>query len=503
MQETIHRFVRFLRLAGVRVSVAEVLDAVAAAAQPGVLADRMTLHEALLITLIKDRRDRAAFDAVFDAFFSLQPVWTSVSDEHSHAHDDLVDDGALNRFTLSEEPSQTPDFGHSHDKPKDIRDFFDAKDMAEQYNLHQEANKVDLAALSDEMVLSADQPAADSSAPRVQVETSHLHGASMPHDLSAADGAMLDTNLSIAEEAALMEWLSAGEDDLPPEVLAQLRAQVAGILDKLPEMLRRHLAAFAAMNQKQIETGPARQAVVQTVSEADRNRLEETLRQLVRSMSGALTHRRRVGGHGRIDSARTMHQSMRYDGIPFRPVSVVRAEDRPRLIILADVSLSVRASTRFTLQLVHGLQRLVPRVRTFAFVDDVAEVTDVFSEHSVEDALGLLLGGDVLDVDANSDYGTSLANFMLQFGGEVNRRTTVLILGDGRGNGHDPHPEALADLARRAREVIWLTPESRYSWVLAGSDMPLYESLCSRVEVVPDLQSLDRMARTLTDAGSR
>ena len=94
----------------------------------------------------------------------------------------------MDRYTLSEEPSQTPDFGHSHDKPKDIRDFFDAKDMAEQYNLHQEANKVDLAALSDEMVLSADQPASDSSAPRVQVETSQLHGASMPHDLSAATG---------------------------------------------------------------------------------------------------------------------------------------------------------------------------------------------------------------------------------------------------------------------------------------------------------------------------
>lgn len=503
MQETIHRFARYLRLAGVRISVAEVLDAATAAAQPGVLSDRATLREALLVTLIKDRRDREAFDAVFDAFFSLRPVWTSGGDEDSHAHDDLSDEGEMERFTLSEEPSQTPDFGHSHDKPKDIRDFFDAKDMAEQYNLHQEANKVDLAALSDEMVLSADQPTSDSAAPRVQVETSHLHGASMPHELSAATGVMLDTNLSIAEESALMEWLAAGEDDLPPEVLAELRAQVAGILEKLPEMLRRHLAAFAALQGKIIETGPARQLAVPAVSEADRTRLEETLRRLIKSMSGALTHRRQVGARGRIDSARTMRQSMRYDGVPFRPVSVVRAEDRPRLVILADVSLSVRASTRFTLQLVHGLQRLVPRVRTFAFVDEIVEVTELFSEHSVEDALGLVLGGDVLDVDANSDYGSALSHFVEQFGGEVNRRTTVLVLGDGRGNGHDPRPEALADLARRAREVIWLTPESRYSWVLAGSDMPLYEPLCGRVEVVPDLMSLDRLARDIATSTVR
>src|SRR5680860_1299738 len=122
MQETIHRFARYLRLAGVRISVAEVLDAASAAAQPGVLSDRQTLREALLLTLIKDRRDLKAFDVVFDAFFSLRPVWTSGGDEHSHAHDDLSDQGKMERFTLSEEPSQTPDFGHSHEKPKDIRD---------------------------------------------------------------------------------------------------------------------------------------------------------------------------------------------------------------------------------------------------------------------------------------------------------------------------------------------------------------------------------------------
>ena len=137
MQETIHRFVRFLRLAGVRVSVAEVVDAVTAATQPGVLADRETLRGALLVTLIKDRRDRESFETVFDAFFSLQPVWTAEPDTHSHAHDDLVDEGALKNFTLTEEPSQTPGFGHSHDKPKDIRRYFDPKDMAQQYNLHQ------------------------------------------------------------------------------------------------------------------------------------------------------------------------------------------------------------------------------------------------------------------------------------------------------------------------------------------------------------------------------
>ena len=74
MEGALHRFVRLLRLFGVRVSVAEAADAMLAAAQPGVLADRQTLRAALRVTLIKDRRDDELFDELFAAFFSLRPV---------------------------------------------------------------------------------------------------------------------------------------------------------------------------------------------------------------------------------------------------------------------------------------------------------------------------------------------------------------------------------------------------------------------------------------------
>ena len=163
---------------------------------------------------------------------------------------------------------------------------------------------------------------------------------------------------------------------------------------------------------------------------------------------------------------------MRFDGIPFAPIIVARTEDKPRLVILTDVSLSVRATARFTLHLVHGLQSPIGQVRAFAFVADLVEITDLFTDHQVEQALGLVFGGDVLDVDANSDYGAAFGRFKEDFGSAVNRRTTVIVLGDGRANGNDPNIEAFADITRRARETIWLTPEPRYSWGLGGCDLP-------------------------------
>ena len=113
--------------------------------------------------------------------------------------------------------------------------------------------------------------------------------------------------------------------------------------------------------------------------------------------------------------------------------------------------------------------------------------------------LRLVFGGDVLDVDANSDYGAAFGRFKEDFGSAVNRRSTVIVLGDGRGNGNDPNLEAFAEITRRARETIWLTPEPRYSWGLGGCDLPDYAEYCSRVRVVRDLTGLESAAQEMAE----
>ncbi|HVN10618.1 MAG TPA: VWA domain-containing protein [Kineosporiaceae bacterium] len=489
MQRSLHRFVRLLRLRGVRVSVTEAHDAMRAAAQHGALDDRETLRCVLRVALVKDRRDEELFDELFDRYFRLEPV-TAPPPGHGHGHEDLADDSAAGSFTLSPEPAQTPRQGHSHGKPADIRDFFRPEDLATAWNLHQEASKVDLAGMTDEIVLARERGRQAMAGPRLQLDTTRLHGAGPPGQLISSPGTRLDAGLTVAEEQALLGWLDDPDADVaaipgPPGS----GGEVAG----LSELLKRHLAALAAMDRRAVESpgrhGPGTAA---TLGEAERNRLEETLRRLARTMPGALTHRRVAAGRGRVDPARTMRASMRFDGVPFRPVTVSRREDKPRLVVLADVSLSVRRTARFTLYFVHGLQRLFGQVRTFAFVAGPAEVTDLFAEHPAERALEKIFGGDVLDVDADSDYGTAFGRFREEFPDVVTRRTTVVILGDGRGNGHDPSVDVFEEIARRARQVIWLTPERRAMWRLGGCDLPRYAEFCDRVDVVRDLDGLDR-----------
>jgi uncharacterized protein len=494
MDHGLHRFVRLLRAHGVRVSVTETLDAMRAAAQHGALADRETLRCVLRVALIKDRRDEGLFDELFDRYFRLEPIHASRRPPgHSHAHDDLVDKGEVGAFTMSPEPSRTPQRGHSHGKPADIRDFFREEDLAVRYNLHQEANKIDLAAMTDEIILSKDRGRGAASGPTVQLDTSRLRGAGIPGQLSSA-GTRLDAELTVAAEEALLAWLDDPAADPDAEALAALAGGAVGAIANLSELLRRHLEALAAMQRREIESPERGRGHATGVGEAERRHLEETLRRLAKAMPGALTHRRSVSGRGRVDPARTMRTNMRFDGIPFRPVTVARKEDKPRLVILADVSLSVRRTARFTLYFVHGLQRLFAQVRTFVFVADTVEVTDLFAEHPVERALDLVFGGDTLDVDANSDYGTAFGRFDEDFANAVTRRTTVVILGDGRGNGNDANMPVFEQLARRCRRLIWLTPERPNAWRLGSCDLPRYAELCDRVDVVRDLDGLDRAA---------
>ncbi len=492
MERSLHRFVRLLRLRGVRVSVTEALDAMRAAAVPGSLADRETLRCVLRVALVKDRRDGELFDELFDRYFRLEPIAAPEQHEHNHAHDDLVDQGTAESFTISPEASPTPQQGHSHGKPADIRDYFRQEDLATAYNLHQEASRIDLASMTDEIVLSKERGRSGLSGPRVQLDTSRLRGAGMPGKLLSSPGTRLDAGLTVAEEQALLDWLDDPDADVSQDALAALARGSAGEIANLGELLKRHLEAIAAMDRRAIESPEQRGIRTPAVGEAERHRLEETLRRLAKTMPGALTHRRVVAGRGRVDPGRTMRANMRFDGIPFRPVTVARREDKPRLVILADVSLSVRHTARFTLYFVQGLQRLFGQVRTFAFVADTAEVTDLFAEHPVERALDLIFGGEVLDVDADSDYGAAFGRFHEEFPDTVTRRTTVVVLGDGRGNGNDPNMPVFEEIARRCKQLIWLTPERRNMWRLGRCDLPRYAELCDRVDVVRDLDGLDR-----------
>lgn len=492
MDKVINRFVALLRQRDVRVSPAEAIDALRALGELPI-SDRAAVKAALAGTLIKNERDLPVFEELFERFFRLEDLFAEAhGHDHHHSHGDDRP-AEVTRLKMSEEPSETDDPSHSHDKPADISDLFDPEDLAVSYSIHKEAGKTDLSALSQELILNEKQDALSQALDKLatQINVRRLKNPGMPGELATGDpAAILDTDMSVGAVEQLQQAID--ELDLDEELVERLRNQVDGMIDRLPELLQKYLEKLMAqkrdMHVHADEVAPAYRAVF---TEAERQQMEELLRRLARKINGALSSRRSASSKGRINIARTMRQNLKYQGLPFKPILTSRKEDKPRLVVLADVSLSVRNTSRFALHLVHNLQSLFSHVRTFAFVSDLVEVTEYFEHSHLEEVLGMIFGGEILDVDANSNYGFALEHFYENYMTAVNNRTTVLVLGDGRGNGNPPNAWVLEEISRRSRQTIWFTPEQRRHWAMGGGDMPTYADLCDRVEVVRSLDQLD------------
>jgi uncharacterized protein with von Willebrand factor type A (vWA) domain len=174
-----------------------------------------------------------------------------------------------------------------------------------------------------------------------------------------------------------------------------------------------------------------------------------------------------------------------------------RRRDKPRLVLLCDVSDSVRSVARFLLELTFASQELFERTRTFVFVSELGETTQLFADHPIDVALSRAYSGAVVPVTHNSNYGRVLHAFVDRVLGDIDRRTTVVILGDGRTNYQDDAAAVLDAIRARARAVVWLCPEPRGAWATGDSAMPRYAPKCTRVLEVRSARDLETAARLL------
>lgn len=228
--------------------------------------------------------------------------------------------------------------------------------------------------------------------------------------------------------------------------------------------------------------------------------VRRSVRTLATRLAGAERTRRRRAARGRLDPHRTLRRLLRTGGVPFAPARRRRRRDRAKLVILCDVSDSVRAIATFLLEFVYSAHDLFRGTRSFVFVSDIGETTELFDTKRPEQAIAAAYGGAIVPVTDNSNYGRALRAFVERHGSIVDRRSTVVVLGDGRSNFHDAGEEALGELKRRARSVLWLCPEPRGHWASGDSAMLRYEPHCTEVLEVRTAEDLDHAARRIVAA---
>jgi uncharacterized protein with von Willebrand factor type A (vWA) domain len=183
---------------------------------------------------------------------------------------------------------------------------------------------------------------------------------------------------------------------------------------------------------------------------------------------------------GAVDVRRTMRASLETGGVPLRLSYKPKRPRRPEIYVLCDVSTSVTSASVFFLSVLHALHDSFRKLRSFVFIERISEVTEVF-EHERDFAVvaqKISSEGGVADVSGYTDYGRVWLEFLTEISDELDPRSTVIVLGDARTNGREPHAEVFAQVAERAGRLFWLNPEPKLYWNYGDSVMAAYERYC-------------------------
>jgi len=272
------------------------------------------------------------------------------------------------------------------------------------------------------------------------------------------------------------------------------------------EQFRRRLAAEIARmmsgrsDRSDVEIGAAlADRDMLQLSALELGELRRVVQPLARQLAARISSHRRLRSTGRLDARRTVRRSLQAGGVPLDVVMRRRHPHRPELVLLCDVSGSVAEFAQFTFTLVHALHDELRRVRSFAFVDGIAEVTDLFesAQHEIHVNRFVERRG-VLGEDGHSDYGRALGRFVEHhLADSVSARSTVIICGDARTNYRPDGAEALKAIAAQARRVFWLNPEPEHEWGATDSAMDGYRAYCRGAFEVRSLRQLGDVIASL------
>ena len=241
---------------------------------------------------------------------------------------------------------------------------------------------------------------------------------------------------------------------------------------------------------KQLREDALSQMRLTQADKSDYQIMSGIIKKMARRLISVHSRRKRKSQRGMLDIRSTIRANQEYDGILFETIWKKTKVDRPKIVALCDVSGSVANVSRFFLMFLHSLTDILPNVRTFAFSNKAGEVTDLFENKDIEVAAAetLLLNGG-----GSTDYGQAFVDLEGLLENNIDRKTTVIILGDARSNYGDPRCDVLKTIQEKSKRILFLNPEPKSVWGTGDSEMLRFVPYCSKSKVCSSLFDLERV----------
>ena len=441
MVDFLRDFIHILRSSDLRVSTSESIDAMNVVSEIGI-EDRSLLKHSLSFSLAKTLREKEIFNECFDNFF-----------EENYMN--------INEDKLTQK---------NNEKDPEINNP-DALDKNEN-SLEELYNNSDRTSLMTAMALAARE---------ANLQDIRLFTQVGMFTRKIFDEMGLEKlNNDIFQ--ASREGNIKREEDLK-NIRENLRLEIR-------EYIENQVKLRTSNTGKQLREDALSQMRLTQADKSDYRIMSGIIKKMARRLISVHSRRKRKSQRGLLDIRSTIRANQEYDGILFETVWKKTKVDRPKIVALCDVSGSVANVSRFFLMFLHSLTEILPNVRTFAFSNKAGEVTDLFENKDIEVAAAetLLLNGG-----GSTDYGQAFVDLEGLLENNIDRKTTVIILGDARSNYGDPRCDVLKTIQEKSKRILFLNPEPKSVWGTGDSEMLRFVPYCSKSKVCSSLFDLERV----------
>lgn len=458
MISTLTRFVDELRTVGIPVSMVEAIDA-ASAVEYTDLDSRENLRATLGATLVKNPRHYEAFDRAFDVYFGIGPIGAMNDDVRQGAASD-GGGGSSGGESLMDSLVEALLSGSGDRLRQIIADAVDryagmapGRPVGGRYYAYRVLARIDTEKLMERLVAA------------VAIE-----------DVRGSVDERIERERAEAHVQSVRDLL---EQEITGRLIADRGRQQVATHKRLPLV-------------EDIDLMHATRTEIEDI--------EGAIRPLARKLATRLGQRRRHGSRGRLDVRRTIRRSLGHGGALLEPQFKPPRKSKPEIVILCDVSGSMATFARFTMQLTYAISAELAKVRVFAFIDGLDEVTPYFSENTdfADGLIAMSREADIVRRDGHSDYGRSFEEMWERYREAITTRSTVIVTGDARNNYRETGVEAFKYLVHRSRATFWLNPEPRRFWDTGDSVMSRYSPVCDSVEQVRTLRQLEDFVERAT-----
>jgi uncharacterized protein len=443
-------FIRALRAAGVRVSLAESQDAMWGVESIGI-SNQDYFRSTLKTTLVKERRDHHLFEYFYPLFFgSNTPPMQNIPDNLSQEERDMLQQ-ALRSLA---------------GQMQALRDLMDQMLNGRPFS-------------KDELDQMGEQAGLD------QASGDMYQRQWFERRMNSQAG--LRQLQQMIEQ--LIEQLKAM--GMSEEKAEELREMMQMNMDAMSEQVSNHVGLSLAERMAEQEPEPKPDLMdvpLQRLGQEDIDDIRGEVRRLAARLRSRASLRQKRAKEGSPDPRRTMRHNMKYHGIPME-LKHRKRHVKPSLVLICDLSTSMRYCVEFLLTLVYELQDVVSKTSSFIFISDMVDISMEFKEHEPAQAVANVMANNPPGY-YSTDLGNSLNTFKRDFMGQVTGKTTVIILGDGRNNYNNPRTDIAQDIQRKSRRLLWFCPEHPGMWGTGDSDMLKYAPASDGVYHVATLRDL-------------